>query len=113
MAWEGQTAHGTGGDPNVVFRLPQARFVAGVRMRYAYPDTDGRPVYFKLFWGTGDQGFDDQHRYLNFFLERSAKEREVTIWIGEWIDRVCVHPDNDGGAFTIRELVIVVPAGGS
>jgi hypothetical protein len=113
MTWEGRTAHGTGADPNVVFRLPQQQFVAGVRIRYAYPGTERRPLYFQLFWGNGDRGFDDRDRYLNFLLERSDEDREVTVWIGDRIDRVCVHPDNDGGAFTIREMVLLVPSRGT
>jgi hypothetical protein len=112
MTWEGRTAHGTGADPNVVFRLLKAQFVAGVRIRYAYPGSDRQPLYFQVFWGNGDRGFDDQHRYLNFLLERSVEDREVMVWIGDRIDRFCLHPDNYQGAFTIREIVVLVPAGG-
>src|SRR5262249_32979616 len=110
MTWEGGTGRGAGADPSAVFRVPPPRFVAGVRIRYSYPDAARTPLYFQVFWRRSDRDdFGQDRRYLNFLLERSAEERELTVWLADTIDEFRIHPDNKSGAFRVSGIVLLVP----
>jgi hypothetical protein len=110
MTWEGGTGRGTGNDPSVVFTLSEPRFVGGIRIAFSYPDTDGSPLYFRVFWRKSDQGDFNEHQfYLNAFLERASGERTVTIWVGDTIDQFRIHPDNKYSYFALHKIVLLNP----
>lgn len=110
MTWEGNTGRGTGNNPSVIFALPEPRFVAGIRITYSYPDTDGSPLYFRAFWKRSDlEDFNERRSYLNAFLERASGERTVTIWVGDIIDKFSIFPDNKSGFFKVSSITIMVP----
>ena len=110
MTWEGGTGRATGIDPSVVFTLSEPRFVGGIRITYSYPDTDGSPLYFRVFWRKSDQGDFNEHQfYLNAFLERASGERTVTIWVGDMIDQFRINPDNKYSYFKINKIVLLIP----
>jgi hypothetical protein len=109
MTWEGGSARGTGDDPSVVFTLPEPRFVGGIRITYSYPDTDGSPLYFRVFWRRSDRGdFSQRQSYLNAYLERAAAQKTATIWIGETIDQFVIHPNNKDRYFKINKLILLI-----
>lgn len=112
LAWHGQMGQGTGKDPYALFALPAPRFVAGVRLTFSYPDAGTRPVYFQVFWGSaGAAGFRKERSYVNWVVERTSRDRSVTVWIGETLEYLRIHPDNEGAAFRIAEISLLVPEG--
>ncbi|MEJ7636690.1 MAG: hypothetical protein WKF75_01570 [Singulisphaera sp.] len=110
MTWEAETGRGRA-RPERRLR-PGVRFVGGIRITYSYPETSGKPVLFRTFWRKSDrEEFGDDRRYLNAFVERSAGEKTVTIWIADTIDEFRIHPDNRRGAFRISQITLLIPLG--
>jgi hypothetical protein len=102
---------GTGEDPSLDFSLPRPRYVAGIRITYSYPDSNGTPLWgFRLYWkGKGQADFTEERRFYTPFLKRTKEEISVLIWVGETIDQFRLHPDNERGMFRVKAITLLVP----
>ena len=105
--WEGTTAHVTGVDPQITFKLPGPRPVAGIRIKYSHANSQGAPGRFQLAWKRPDQpGYSDERRYANWNLP-TGEGKETTIWIDDTLDQFRIQPDNQPCEFRIDEIVIL------
>lgn len=116
MSWQGETGHGNGCDPQVMFALPQSRFVCGLRIRCSYPPQEGAtgiagPKFsmFHLTWsepGLGASAKANEYRQL---LERGGQEHCVIVWVYARIKNFRIQPDEQPCDFRITGIELLVP----
>jgi hypothetical protein len=106
--WEGNTAHITGVDPQLIYTLSPPRMIAGIRVRYAHKNLQGADARFSLSWKRPAQAaYNDQQRYANWTLP-TGEGRETTIWIDDVVEQFRIQPDNQRGEFRIDEITLLV-----
>jgi hypothetical protein len=101
------TGQSNGTAPFLVFALPEAQPVTGIRLRCSYEHTEGAPL-MRVSWCNGDAvNFKTRH-----FGQRkpAADEHAVTVWVYDTIDRFRVEPGADLSAFKISEITLLLPA---
>ena len=110
VRWHEATAEVIDVDPQILFVLPQATYVAGIRLRYAHSNPAGSPARFVAVWGLGPEMSPNNGggRYANWNLPTGA-DRETTIWVDARIDRFQIQPDNQPGTFRFDTLTLLVP----
>ena len=109
IRWKSPTAEIIGVDPQVTFALPQPRYVAGIRIRYAHANPQGAPARFVTTWsGPGDRGEEEDRRYANWNLP-TGRDRETTIWIDDTIEQFQIQPDNQPGTFRFNAITLLIP----
>jgi hypothetical protein len=114
--WDKGTVHVFGKDAYLVFPVPETKPVAGVRITYVHsaepglrPDNLTSYISFKLFWKRHDQTeFSPLQSYRNNWL--FTGEQTETIWVGDTIDQLRIHPDDRPCDFKILKMVLIVPA---
>lgn len=110
--WKDGVLRATGGDPFAVFALPEARFVAAIRLRVAYqgPPASG-PAQFQIFWRrSGQNDFVEEERNVGRELKAVPEEQTVIVQVNDTIDQVRLDPDTKPCIFRIAEVVLLVPA---
>jgi hypothetical protein len=107
--WEDGTAFVTGVDPQLLFTLPQTRYVAGLRLRYSHENPQGAPARFQIAWKRADQAdFPADQRYALWALP-TGPGRTTTIWVGDAVRQFRIQPDNQPCRFHIAALELLVP----
>ena len=107
------TVHVTGVDPQVVFRLPTPRRVAGLRIRYTHANAQGAPARFALAWKQpGQSNYVDTQR-VAYWTMPTGEDRQTTVWIGDTLGEFRIQPDNQPCEFHISEIVLLEPSTGS
>ncbi len=105
------TAHVTGVDPQLTYRLPSPRRVAGVRIRYSHANADGAPARFQFGWRRpGQAAYLDTQHASNWALPTGTR-RETTVWIDDTLADFRIQPDNQPCDFHIDEIVLICPGG--
>lgn len=110
VRWERGTAHVTGVDPQLTFALPEARYVAGIRLRYAHASPEGGPARFKLAWRRPPQVQAPPEQVSANWNLPTGPGRETTVWVGEPVKEILIQPDNRPCEFRVESLVLLVPA---
>jgi hypothetical protein len=109
VRWEDGTARVTGVDPQLLFTLPEMRYVAGIRLRYSHANRQGAPARFQVAWKRGDQAdFPADQRYALWTLP-TGPDRTTTIWVADAVKQFRIQPDNQPCAFHIAALELLVP----
>jgi hypothetical protein len=109
--WERGTAYVEGVDPQLTFTLPADRYVAGIRLRYSHANGAGAPARFKLDWlRTGQSSPPPTQRFANWNLP-TGRDRTTTVWVGDVLREIQIHPDNRTCEFTLGSITLLVPAG--
>jgi hypothetical protein len=110
LKWERGTAHVTGVDPQLVFTLPESRYVCGIRLTYTHASPRGTPAHFQLTWKRLDQAdFPPTQRYANWALPTGPAEQTTTVWVCDEVKQFRIQPDNQPCDFHISKLVLLVP----
>jgi hypothetical protein len=105
--WEHNTAYVTGVDPQITFKLPRPRPVAGIRIRYAHTNRQGAPARFQLSWKRpGQSQYINTQRYANWNLP-TGEGRETTIWVDDVVEQFRIQPDNQPCEFRIDEITLL------
>jgi hypothetical protein len=103
------TAHVTDVDPQLIYRLPTAPRVAGIRIRYSHHNPEGKPARFQLTWlRPGQREFTDMQRYANWTMP-TGEGRETTVWVDDFVSEFRIQPDNQPCEFHIDEIVLLKP----
>jgi hypothetical protein len=109
LTWEGGTAHVTGFDSELVFTLPEPRYVAGIRLTYTHRNAQGTPACFQLDWKRGAQAdYQEGQRYAIWALP-TGPEKTTTVWLSDEVKQFRIQPDNQRCEFHIAKLVLLVP----
>jgi hypothetical protein len=107
--WEGNTAHVTGVDPQIMFMLAPPRPIAGIRINYSHSNRQGAPARFNLTWkNPGQHGYTPAQRYANWNLP-TGDGRETTVWIDDIVDQFRIQPDNQPCEFRINRMTVLEP----
>jgi hypothetical protein len=105
-----RTAHVTGVDPQLTYRLPSPCRVAGVRIRYSHANAEGAPARFQFAWRRpGQAGYLDTQRSSNWALP-TGMHRQTTVWIDDTPAEFRIQPDNQPCDFHIGEIMLICPA---
>jgi hypothetical protein len=113
MTWEVRTALGEGAGQYLEFDLKETRFVCGVRLRHPLSNGKGVSARFLMYWKRGDQdAFAEDRWFWTYGLGMSPEETTTTIWVGDEVRQIRIHPDDFPCVFRIEELVLLVPADG-
>lgn len=99
----------TGVDPWITLALPRPRYVAGVRIRYAYSTPAGLGARFKLSWKRADQADFSATQEFAVWGQDSVTSREVTVWACDSIAAIRIQPDDRPCEFRIDALDLLVP----
>ncbi len=107
-----------GPNSNLVFALPEPRFVVGIRIRYRLAKGQGNSAYLQTFWKRSDQeAFTDpgaegpnERFHESRTVEAGPGEKVLTVWVWDAIDQFRIHPDNQPCTFQISEIRLLVPA---
>jgi hypothetical protein len=116
LIWERKTARIIGDDPYLIFALPEARFVGGVRFTFSHANQNGdQPEGFRVSWKRDDKE--------NFTRSRTRQTRwhclgpgdeSITTWIGEVTRQIRIRPNSPKETYTMRlsEVALLVPTRG-
>ena len=104
--WDRGTAHVTGVDPSLTFKLPSALEVAGIRIRYAHSNPEGTPARFRINWGRPGSN-SAEHQYANWNLP-TGTGRSTTVWVGEVVEGFSIQPDNQPCEFRIDSITLLL-----
>ncbi len=109
VRWENGTAHVENVDPQITFRLPEPRPVAGIRIRYSHSNKQGAPARFKLGWRRpGQREYTDAQLYSNWYMP-TGDGKETTVWIDDDVYEFRIQPDNQKCEFKIDAITLLVP----
>jgi len=104
------TAHVTGVDPHLTYRLPAPRRAAGVRISYSHANADGAPARFQFDWRRpGQAAYPATQRSSNWALP-TGKDRQTTVWFDDILAEFRIQPDNQPCDFQIGEILVICPA---
>ncbi len=104
------TVHVTGVDPQLTYRLPSPRHVAGVRISYSHTNAQGSPARFQFAWRRpGQAAYLDTQRSSNWALPTGAHQK-TTVWIDDTPAEFRIQPDNQPCDFQIGEITLICPA---
>jgi hypothetical protein len=122
LTWHDSTARVVGPRPALVFRLPEDRFVTGIRLRYRYRSDDGSLPYIGISWKPRFQAEFVPARFYKYSPtgDRANWERgtwdtihdratTLTVWISDTVREVGITPDFRPALFEIDELSLLVP----
>jgi hypothetical protein len=105
-----------GRDPRLVYNVPNARLVYGIRLHYAYQYAAGDTAdtaSFQVFWGrSARDNFGAEGRSFSWDVDARPGERTTTVWVNDTIDQFRIHPDNKPCAFNLSAITLLLPAGG-
>ena len=107
--WAGETAQVTNVDPYLIYDLPEAQDVCGIRLRYSHANAHGAPAHFKMTWSQNGRAETASIPHYNNWSLPTGDDRETTVWIGEKVKQFRIQPDNQVCRFRILELVLLVP----
>lgn len=103
--WEGSTAHGQSSESYITYSFSSPTFIAGIRLRYTYSSPTQQNT-LQIFWKkTGDTDFSEG-------VTRTDVLDCATVFIGETISQIRIHPDNKPFDFEITEIMRLVPESG-
>jgi hypothetical protein len=103
------TAHVTGEDPQLLYRLPSPRPVVGVRIRYSHSNPQGSPGRFQLTWlHPGQSEYTPSQRY-SFWTLPTGTHKQTTVWIGQVVSEFRIQPDNQPCDFRIDGITLLEP----
>ena len=107
--WDGEAAQVANVDPYLIYNLPEARDVCGIRLRYSHANGAGGPAHFKMSWSQdGKADVPENQRYGNWTLP-TGDNRETTVWVGDRVKQFRIQPDNQVCRFRVLEMVLLVP----
>ena len=107
--WEDKTAHVTGVDPQLTFTLPQARHVAGIRLRYSHSNPAGTSARFKIAWRRpGQTAYPPAQGSSNWYLP-TGRDRETTVWVDDLVHDLRIQPDNQPCEFHLDAIELLIP----
>ncbi|HEX6832693.1 MAG TPA: hypothetical protein VF132_04085, partial [Rudaea sp.] len=97
-----------GDDPYLVYALPAATKVCGIRMEFDLDNRIAAPPMTQMFWKNAAAGeeFDGQHR--NATLATHNARQTATFWVYATIDHFRFDPDIRPGAFRVRAITLLV-----
>ncbi|HEV3204145.1 MAG TPA: hypothetical protein VGY77_07175, partial [Gemmataceae bacterium] len=107
--WQDGLGQGLGSDSCLIFALGEPRFVYAIRLRYSFVNTGDTPVLLRIFWRNGANGFSEDTQNATVKLMSASKEKNVTIWVNDTIDRFRLHPDNKPFGIMISGITLLVP----
>src|SRR5262249_34461616 len=124
VRWNGGTAYPTwdGNESYMLFSLPKAEYVYGIRLKYTYRNEDNTLPFVFLYWRDDtDKEFGDE-RYGNYSAtgdhanwvrgtwgQTKAPESTLTFWVCDMVKEIRRHPDLRPGELTLSELVLLAP----
>ena len=104
--WNGRTGSTTGKDGSIVFAVPQAQYVDGIRIRYAVKNRQGTPPFFSIAWRSSFLGpfTKEKSYYVSPTGDRANWERgswprigrpesELTLWVSDQVREIRIQPD--------------------
>src|SRR5262249_26096387 len=110
MTWENGKGVADGDTPFLVFSLNESVYVAGIRLRYAYPEYRGGSPPFSLEWKRADQSdFRPDQRFWSDTIDTGPGEHVMTVWVLDTIQQLLIRPNNQPGFFDLYEIVLLVP----
>ena len=109
VEWDGKAGRAIGSRPFLVFDLDKPEFVCGLRIKYSSTNPEGLNPYFQVFTHKpGSPPSFGKDRYFHVDLP-TGHEVDVPVWLYKTIDRIRIHPDKRPCAFTISEIVLLLP----
>jgi hypothetical protein len=107
IRWKNGTAHATGVDAYLQYKLPTALNVAGIRLNYSHTNAVGSAARFRMWW-TPTEGTQPppEHSYSNWALP-TGSDLVTTIWIAEVVKEFRIQPDNQRCEFTVNEITVL------
>jgi hypothetical protein len=106
IKWTGPIAHGTGSDSCLEYTLPEARFVAGVRLQCEHSNS-GVGASLEVDWSNGDKfEYAKSAQSARFYI---GQEEPVTVYIAAKVKHICIRPDFKPFDFRLRELTLLIP----
>lgn len=103
------TAHVTGENPQLLYRLASPRMVVGVRIRYSHSNRQGGPARFQLTWlHPGQSVYTPAQRFAVWSLP-TGSHKQTTVWIGQVVSEFRIQPDNQPCDFQIEGISVLEP----
>ncbi len=106
--WSDGTAHIQGVDPYLVYELPKARYISGIRLRYAHSNPRNSDAHFRLSWRHDQQRETPPSQTASNWALPTGEEGVTTVWITDTIKQILIQPDNQPCDFRIKEIVLLV-----
>jgi hypothetical protein len=113
-----------GPNPALRFRLPDDRFVEGIRLRYRYRSEDGTLPYIGIRWKPSSQAAFVPERFYKYSPtgDRANWERgtwdaiadsatTLTVWVCDTVREIEITPDFRPATFRVDELSLVAGNG--
>jgi hypothetical protein len=110
--WDAQksTAYVTGVSPQLIYRLPSPRQVAGVRIRYSHRNRANHPARFMFTWKQpGQLNYPDTEQRYAIWSLPTGDGKETTVWVDDIVSEFRIQPDNQPCEFHIVEILVLTP----
>jgi len=123
--WENNTIYSeapVGEWPYILFPLSNARYVAGVRLRYTYWNKEGTAPCRFIYWRRPeqkdfpkDQGSkhcptgDRANWSRGSWVKLADAEATSMVWTDDVLQEIMVIPDGKSGIMHLSELILFVP----
>jgi hypothetical protein len=107
LRWVNGTAHVQGVDPFLHYTLPQAKIVAGIRLRYSHANKVNGPARFRIWWASGAALLSaGRQSYSNWALP-TGHDRVTIVWVDDVVKDFWLQPDNQPCEFTLTEMALL------
>jgi len=106
---KGGPGRATGDDSYLVFDLPKATLVCGIRVRCRVNNRQGMCPYFQVEWRErGREDFTGVRKYVHYMLPPD-RDGVVLCFTDARIDQIRIRPDNQRCEFSIQDITLLLP----
>ena len=108
-SWSAAAPRGLGPDPYILYALPEATFVCGIRFEYTLANEQAAPAKMQVFWRrTGRNDFVAEERNCTLEVASGPQEQSETVWIYDEIDQFRIDPDTKPCEFRLSAVTLLV-----
>jgi hypothetical protein len=114
LEWQDGVFRPVGADPQLVFELPESRFLGGLELKYSHDGAQrGAPEPFRISCRqSGSERFSAARTRLSRFDCLGPGEETATVWIGARVKQFCIRPATERGSYALRisGITLLLPA---
>jgi hypothetical protein len=109
VALQDGVANATGGDPYVVYRIPDRGRVCGVRITYELVTPQFQNAVLQLFWAReGVSTFVANERNTTVRVPATGARQTTTFHVDDRIDEIRIDPHTMGTRFKLIDVVLIL-----
>lgn len=111
VTFDHDIGRGTGDDPYIVYTLPQAIRVCGIKIEYDVDNANAGPALTQMYWKNSSANEEFEEASRNATISTKVSSLSATFWIYGTIDHFRFDPDVRPCTFRVRNVAFLIEDG--